>query len=185
MPDCSGEEKSVLVGTFGITIIAVLLFAYVMAIRPWHLQWGATHLDRVAVLPGDELSPRAPSQITRAIAVAAPPERVWPFVEKIAKERAAERRMVVAIERPPQALFFVGAADLERTQAGDEALDETWTFFLKPLPGATTRVIARLRAASFPGLGTRLKNFFFWEPAHFLMERKMLLSIKESAENKS
>jgi len=175
----------VLVATFGITAISVLLFAYMVAVRPWHLQWGATHLDRVAVLPGDELSPRAPSQITRAIAVAAPPERVWPWVAKIAKDRAAERRMVIAIERPPQALVLVGAADLPRTQAGDEALDETWTFFLKPLPGATTRVIARLRAASFPGLGTRLKNFFFWEPAHFLMERKMLLSIKESAENES
>ena len=169
---------------FGLTAITILLFAYVMAIRPWHLQWGATHLDRVAVLPGDELSPRAPSHITRAIVVAAPPDQVWPWLEKIGKERAARRRMLVAIERPPQALVLASAADLPRTQAGDEALDETWAFFLRPLPDGTTRVIARLRAAAFPGFVTKAKNFFFWEPTHFLMERKMLLSIKELSEKR-
>jgi hypothetical protein len=28
----------------------------------------------------------------------------------------------------------------------------------------------------------KLFNYGFWEPAHFIMERKMLLTLKESAE---
>jgi len=38
-----------------IFILAALLFSYLYIIRPWHLHWGATHLDRIAVLPGDAL----------------------------------------------------------------------------------------------------------------------------------
>jgi hypothetical protein len=29
---------------------------------------------------------------------------------------------------------------------------------------------------------SRLANFCFWEPAHFIMERKMLLTIKQLSE---
>jgi hypothetical protein len=171
-----------LVPTFTITIVAALLFTYMVAVRPWHLQWGASHLDRVARLPGDELSPRAPSAITRAISVSAPPEKVWPWAEKIAKLRAERDHLAIAIETAPEAIVIVAAADLARIKAGDDAMGETWAFFLKPMPGGQTRVIARLRAAAFPSLGVNAMNFFVREPAHFLAERKMLRAIKQGAE---
>jgi hypothetical protein len=46
----------------------------------------------------------------------------------------------------------------------------------------TTRVIARLRHAANVTLWDRIVNFVFWEPAHFVMERKMLATIKKLAE---
>jgi hypothetical protein len=33
-----------------------------------------------------------------------------------------------------------------------------------------------------PSVGARIVNYIFWEPVHFFMERKMLLTIKDLAE---
>jgi hypothetical protein len=215
-----------LVAEVTMTVIAVLLFAYVFAARPWHQQWGASHLDRVAKLPGDEISPRAPSHITHAVNIDAPPEAVWPWLVQLGQDRAGfysysflenliglgihntrrivpewqnravgdtvwfaspkrrggGLRMIAGLVRPQEALVLVTADDWPRVQAGDEATGPTWAFCLKPLPGGNTRLIARLRMGSFPGLWAKTVNFFFWEPAHFVMERRMLLTIKMLAE---
>jgi hypothetical protein len=40
----------------------------------------------------------------------------------------------------------------------------------------------RARGSKPKGLGARAFNYAFWEPAHFIMERKMLLTLKERAE---
>jgi hypothetical protein len=92
---------------------------------------------------------------------------------------------VAGIVEPPKTFAFVTPSDLERVKAGEEGLDTTWAFVLKPSFGGGTRLVARLRGAAFPGLGTRMANYLFWEPAHFVMERKMLLTIKKLAEKQS
>jgi hypothetical protein len=91
-------------------------------------------------------------------------------------------RMVVTIVEPNKSLTLASPEDWKRHQAGDEGLDTTWTFALVPKPGGATRLIARSRAVAYPSLATRVANYLFWEPAHFLMERKMLLTIKHLAE---
>ena len=52
-------------------------------------------------------------------------------------------------------------------------------FVLEPLGEGTTRLIVRSRG---PGDWGRLSHYLFWEPAHFVMERRMLVGIKERAE---
>ena len=57
---------------------------------------------------------------------------------------------------------------------------EGWgAFALEPLGDGTTRLIVRSRG---PGAWGRLSHYLFWEPAHFIMERRMLLGIKARAE---
>jgi hypothetical protein len=57
---------------------------------------------------------------------------------------------------------------------------EGWgAFVLEPLGDRATRLIVRSRG---PGAWGRLAHYLFWEPAHFVMERRMLLGIKERAE---
>jgi hypothetical protein len=46
-------------------------------------------------------------------------------------------------------------------------------------------VIARSRAVAYPTLAARISNYVFWEPLHFLMERKMLLTIQSLAEQEA
>ena len=70
-----------------IFILAALLFSYLYIIRPWHLPWGATHLDRIAVLPGDALSPYASAVVTHAVNIDAPAEAVWRWIVQIGQDR--------------------------------------------------------------------------------------------------
>ena len=68
-------------------ILAALLFSYLYIIRPWHLHWGATHLDRIAVLPGDPLSPYSSAVVTHAVNIDAPAEAVWRWIVQIGQDR--------------------------------------------------------------------------------------------------
>jgi hypothetical protein len=106
-------------------------------------------------------------------------DTVWFATPKHFKGQA---RMVVAVVDAPRALVLSSAADWKRRQALDEGLDATWEFALQPKPGGATRLIARTRTEAYPTAWKRFVNFMFWEPAHFIMERKMLLTIKELAE---
>jgi hypothetical protein len=57
---------------------------------------------------------------------------------------------------------------------------EGWgAFVLEPLPDGATRLIVRSRG---PGAWGQLAHYLFWEHAHFVMERRMLLGIKARAE---
>jgi len=65
-------------------------------------------------------------------------------------------------------------------------LGTSWAFVLEPIDERTTRLPVRGRGRfELPDLGRPL-NFLYWrlvfEPAHFLMERRMLQGIKERAE---
>ena len=218
-----------LVPTFALAAITVLLFAYMFAVRPSHTAWGATHVDRVVRLPGDELSPHAYHTITHAVNIDAPPEAVWPWIVQIGQDRSGlfsyrflenligcdmpsvhkivpewqnrakgdtvwfatpehfggSARMIAAIVEQHRSLTLATPADWKRFQNGDEGLETTWTFALVPKPGGATRLIARLRAVAYPTLATRVVNYVFWEPIHFLMERKMLLTIQSLAEQQA
>jgi hypothetical protein len=59
----------------------------------------------------------------------------------------------------------------------------TWGFLLEPLDATRTRLFARSRMGRHPSIASRLAYFGFWEPAHFVMERRMLLTIKQLAES--
>ena len=207
-------------------ILAALLFTYLYVIRPWHLHWGATHLDRIAVLPGDALSPYASAVVTHAVNVDAPAEAVWRWIVQLGQDRGGfysynflenlagcdmhntfrivpewqqrsigdtvwfgspkrfrgQARMIAALVEPMRTLVLATPSDWELIRSGKEGLDTTWTFSLQRKGVNTTRVIARLRSAANVTLWNRIVNFIFWEPAHFVMERKMLSTIKKLAE---
>src|ERR671933_1327835 len=42
-------------------------WAYLLALRPWHLRWGATGEEARSLMPGDELVPRPVVESTRAV----------------------------------------------------------------------------------------------------------------------
>lgn len=50
------------------------LAAYHLAVRPWHLSWGATEEEANAVMAGDDLLPAPTVVSTRAITLDAPAE---------------------------------------------------------------------------------------------------------------
>ena len=66
---------------------------------------------------------------------------------------------------------------------------ENWgTFVLQPIDSGTTRLIVRTRGDAPPGVASFLfasLDVFVFEPAHFIMERGMLLGIRRRAEGAS
>ena len=71
----------------GLTAMAGLTAAFVWAVRPWYLHWGATPEECATPLPGDELMDSPELVSTRAITVQAPPDRVWPWIAQLGQGR--------------------------------------------------------------------------------------------------
>lgn len=81
------------------------------------------------------------------------------------------KQYIAAIE-PKRYFIMTGEADWRSIQAGGSAKG-TWGFIIEPLGEKRCRLIARSRYTSPPP---------GFELAHFIMERKMLLRIKQLAE---
>jgi len=196
------------------TLIAVIggagaLAAYMLLIRPWHLQWGATEEELKMPLPGDELVKHPKLNATHAITINAPVAEVWPWLVQVGQKRGGfysytwlENLVGCEMSNADQIV-----PEWQDLKVGDEVwlhpkapplkvlamepgraivLENSWTFVLDPIDDHTTRLIIRGRGDFNPDLKNALLNFILWrgvfEPAHFIMERKMMLGIKERAE---
>lgn len=88
--------------------------------------------------------------------------------------------------------YRVASVEPERAlvmQAGDPRTKEpasgSWTFVLQERPDGTTRLISRQRVDYVPGVATFLLWRVFTEPLSFVMEQRMLRTLKERAEGAS
>lgn len=61
----------------------------------------------------------------------------------------------------------------------------SWAFVLEPEDETTTRFIIRTRSRTPESIPSLLASRLFWEPAHFVMERRMLKGVKERAERET
>jgi hypothetical protein len=57
--------------------------AYLLAVRPWQLRWGATDQESDGSLPGDDLIANPDLTATRAITVSTSAEQVWPWIAQL------------------------------------------------------------------------------------------------------
>jgi hypothetical protein len=174
---------------------------YLLALRPWHLRWGATGAEVRAPLPGDDLQPRPGIESTRAVTIDAPVDAVWPWLAQIGQDRGgfysyewlenlAGCRLRNADRIHPEwqqreigetvLLHPAVGLPLARFEPGRVLALAGWgAFVLQPLDDGRTRLFARSRTGR--GLSALLYALFIEIP-HFVMERKMLLGIKARAE---
>jgi hypothetical protein len=194
------------------------------ALRSWYNGWGAFAEETNGSLPGDELVPMPLMGYTRAVAIQAPPERIWPWLVQMGQGRGglysydglenlagcqihSARRILpefqdlkvgdlIRLGPPGYPCFSVAAleqrralvlisADPKSGQAvqwdphpGKGYSIATWQFILQAGQGGATRLIVRQRLAYSPDLALLWRLV---EPANFVMERKMLLGIRERA----
>jgi hypothetical protein len=103
-----------------------------------------------------------------------------------------EGGMMVAILESEEAMVLYGnAATLESRSTepdgmlGDGVMDfaSTWGFYLKALGKNETRLIVRSWSDWNPGIVGFLAYRVLMEPVHFLMERKMILGIRDRVED--
>jgi hypothetical protein len=184
--------------------------AYPLVFRRWCLTWGARPDEVSRKLPGDELLADAGIVSTRAITIDAPPAAVWPWLVQMGSGRGgvytydwienlfrlnmhSTREVLPQFQDvkvgdefplgPGRPAFRVVVCDPERAFTFHFA-DGNWVWIFALVPeGGQTRLISRNRIAT-PGarLPARLFNMLVMEPGSLVMERKMLLGIKERAE---
>jgi hypothetical protein len=58
----------------------------------------------------------------------------------------------------------------------------SWAFIVQPAGAGRTRLLIRWRSSFQPTAGQYLTNKYALEPIHFVMERRMMIGIKERAE---
>jgi hypothetical protein len=99
---------------------------------------------------------------------------------------------------PPERLHGMGHALMVRHEPGrvlafathqvgtpqSAAYDGSWAFVLVPIDANNTRLLVRGRAGGSPGFFSAMFDDFFFQPAHFAMERKMMEGIKLRAEGR-
>ena len=194
----------------GLSVIGLFVVASYPHWREWCLTWGATEAEATRAIPGDELLNDADIVSTRAVRIEAPPEAVWPWLAQMGSGRGGlytydwienllglhmhsvevvlPQFQDVAVgdaqtlgKRGPTlrvAICDLGRALVVRSDDGNWV----WAFFLER-NGSGTRLISRNRIST-PGASRPARLFYryFMEPGSLVMERKMLLGIKQRAQ---
>lgn len=196
-----GWVRRTLVALAAVGGAATLVARY----RSWHLTWGATHDEVSGPMPGDDLLDRAGFVATRAISIAAPPDRVWPWIVQVGYGRAgfysydlldnlgrpSTREVLEEFQTPSVgdlAAPMAATAD-DRTAFRVVSLDEprslvwskpdsTWAWRLTADEAGGTRLVTRLKARYDSGPLLPL-TVLLMEVGDFPMMRRMLLGIAE------
>jgi hypothetical protein len=182
---------------------------YFALLRRPVLTWGASGAEANSRLPGDELLEDADGVATRAIEIRAPASAVWPWlaqmgpsprggaysydwIENLLGLNMHSTHTVLPEFQHPEVGDTIGFGPnqmrLERVESGHVLAwrsndgNWVWTFVLNETNG-TTRLISRNRFR-LPRLVDRI-GMVPMEPASLLMERKMLLGIKQRAERRA
>jgi hypothetical protein len=172
------------------------------------MHWGATEGEALGWVAGDELMPNAGIVSTRAVEIEAPPSAIWPWLVQMGPGRGGaytydwiERRLGIDIrdvdrivpelqdlavgDELPMPGYTMRVERLDRERAMVVRSSNRawlWAFELRPTDGHT-RLISR---NSFDVSALRLQDWLAYpiiEPGSWVMERKMLLTIKRLAEN--
>jgi len=96
-----------------------------------------------------------------------------------------QARMVVASVVPERAMVLVLPGDAQRVAAEGRAREGVWSFVLDRVAENQTRLVMLSLGAEVASPSRRTADLLFWEPAHFIMERRMMLTIKRLAEEPS
>jgi len=73
--------------TIAISLI-VLVFVYLVFLRPWQLRWGATDAEVKRSMPGDEIVGQPSFNATRAVTIHASAQNIYPWIVQMGVTRA-------------------------------------------------------------------------------------------------
>jgi hypothetical protein len=193
-------------GIVAVAVATALAVLYKRVLRKSILNWGATDKEASARLPGDELLEHADGVSTRAVHIDAPAAAVWPWLAQMGPSPRGGAYTYDWIEtllglnmhstggvlpefQHPQVgdTFSLGSDRMKMDRVESERVlawrsedgNWVWTFVLVPRDGGT-RLISRNRFR-LPALVARI-GMLPLEPGSLVMERKMLLGIKQRAE---
>lgn len=194
-----------------LIVVGVAALAYWFPLRRWMSRWGASPADLRRVMAGDELLPRWTYSGTMAVAIEAPPSRVWPWLVQIGYRRGGLYsydwldRLFGFLDRPSASRIlpeFQGLAVGDRIPMGRGPAwpvavvdpDRALVLDMRNLGGMDwvwqfgLYALDGQRTCLVSRSRVRTRTVWTWlmtyaiEPAGFIMTRRMLLGIKHRAE---
>ncbi len=201
------KSLKIMLALLGLIIVGIVA---VKLLTPWMDRWGATNAEIVRTLPGDELVTSPKSQLNRAVTIAATPEQIFPWILQMGADKGAlysytwleglifcpqvnadrihpewqnlkvgdQVKLCPKQPGPPPytvAMIIPNQTVVMGHQENGNWVD-LWQFVITPQADGTSRLVLRTRTNAVGG---------FWDIIHpgiFIMERAMLLGIKERAE---
>jgi azurin len=193
---------------------AVVLYVGVAAFTyPWHRTWGSTPDELTMALPGDAEGRDPAFELQHAVTIDAPAEDVWVWLVQLGQDRAGfysydwiERAAGLGIHnvrevreewqslrpgdviRATPANYLMGEVAWTVSDVAPEralVLDNRGAFVLQQISDERTRLIIRStlndRNRSVWAAAANLMGF---QLPHFIMQRRMMLTIKELAEQR-
>lgn len=157
---------------------AITIHAPASAVWPWILQIGQ---DRGGFYSYSWLENLVGAQIHNAdtILPCKHPRQVGDTVWMAPPQRYGGRGCArVARLDEERCMVLVSPEDYAGLAAKGVAPEGTWAFLLDPVDETTTRLIVRSRSGPKAGLS----RFLLFDPIHFIMERKMMLGIRDRVE---
>lgn len=192
-----------------LALAVVKAAGYFLAYRPWQMRWGATDDEVASVMPGDDLVRGRRWRATRAVPVEALPAHIWPWLVQMGAGRAGWysydrldnggvpsareiRPELQSTEVGDRMRFTAGSADAfvvahlaeEREMVlvnRDADGVVVATFTVRPLGQGRSRLVHRVQFEVRPRLRT-LPWVVLMDAGDFVMSRRMLLGIRERAE---
>jgi hypothetical protein len=190
--------------------LAVLAIAAIILLTPSMDRWGAIDAEIQATFPGDELVPAPLSFVNHAVTINATPEEIYPWLVQMGADKGglysytALETMIACPQTnadrihpewqnlqvgdlvklcpkepgpPPYtvAQILPNQAIVMGHKENDKWVD-LWQFVILPQADGSSRLILRTRTMAVGGL---------WDIIHpgvFIMERGLLLGVKERAE---
>jgi len=191
-----------------LVIFSIQLLVYIVIIQPRILTWGATESEIRMSLAGDSLAPFISS--TRAITINTSKQTVWKWITQLGADRAGwfsytflEKMMGYHTDksdnfRPIEDNFEVGRIipgtisksksmidynfPVVYVDSGNSFVLEKWgTFYIYEVASGNTRLVVRTNGFTSTNLFNRIGDFII-TPLHYLMERRMMMGMKECAE---
>lgn len=203
-------ERGGLIALGAVTVAAAFGAGMYRRWRPRCLSWGATDSEAGRDLPGDDLLTDAGIVSTRAVHVDAPPSAIWPWLVQMGPGRGGaytydwiENLMGLGMHSADRILpeyQKLAVGDAQRLGARGPVLrvarleperslvfrsdDGNWVWAFSLVPDSEgTRLISRNRIATDGASRlAQVLNTYAMEPGSLIMERKMLLGIKDRAE---
>jgi hypothetical protein len=193
-----------------LALLAALMISAIILLTPWMDRWGATDAEIKATFPGDELVPSPLSFVNHAVTINAMPEEIYPWLVQMGADKGAlySYTLLETLIACPQSNADRIHEEWQNLQVGDlvklcpkdpgpppyivaqmipnQAIVmghkengqwvDLWQFVITPQADGSSRLILRTRTMAVGG---------FWDIIHpgvFIMERGLLLGVKERAE---
>jgi hypothetical protein len=190
-----------------IALIAALglqIFIFLLFIHPRLVNWGAEPIEVNSSMPGDKYAQSISS--TRAITISKPTTSVWHYIVNLGADRSGFYsydfiEKLIGCEFDNNARYSIDTLEVGRIVSGDasdktkfgfkvleakqgqSAVLENWGgFLLIPIDVHSTRLIIRTHGKKPDGVFDIFSSRIF-DAMHHVMERRMLLGIKDLAEN--